>query len=103
MTDWVISLVPWWAWLGLAAAVFGVVWRVWGWQGAVVALGGLVAVLSYGRGRTDAYRDERSRQDRRNLDAVKERNRIDDEVGRMDDSAVDDDWDRWLRDHDRSG
>lgn len=103
MMDWLISLVPWWVWLGLAAAAVGVVWRVWGWQGAVAAAGGLIAVLTYGKGRTDAYRDERSRQDRRNLDAVKERNRVDDEVGEMGSNDLDDAHQRWLRDHDRSG
>lgn len=53
MIDWLISLVPWWAWLAMAVTAVAVVWRIFGWQGALAAAAGLIAALSYGKGRAE--------------------------------------------------
>lgn len=53
MIDWAISLVPWWAWLAVAVAAVVVVWRFFGWQGALAAAAAFVAALSYGKGRAE--------------------------------------------------
>lgn len=98
MTDWIISLVPWWAWLAMAVTAVVVVWKLFGWQGALAALAGLVAVLGYGKGRNDAYRDERARADRRNLEAAKNRKDVDDEIDQLGSNDVSDRLARWMRD-----
>ena len=98
MMDWLVSLIPWWVWLCLAAAVVGVVWRVAGWQGALAAVAGLLAVLTYGKGRTDAYRDERAALDRRNAQAMKDREDVDDEIADLGSNDVDERFARWMRD-----
>lgn len=98
MIDWLISLVPWWAWLAAAVTAVVVVWRFFGWQGALAAAAGLLAALSYGKGRNDAYRDERARRDRQNLEASKTRKEIDDEIDQLGSNGVDERLARWLRD-----
>lgn len=100
MTDWLISLIPWWVWLGLAVTAVGVVWRLWGWQGAVAAAGAIAGVLAYGKGRNDAYRDERARTDRRNAQAMKDRKDVDDEIADLGSNDLDSAYQRWLRDND---
>lgn len=62
MMDWLLSLIPWWAYLLAAAVVIGAVWRLLGWHGAIAAAAGFLAAFGYGKGRVDAYRDEQSRQ-----------------------------------------
>ncbi|UXN73361.1 hypothetical protein N8D56_21175 [Devosia sp. A8/3-2] len=52
--NWLLDLVPWWAWLLLAAVSVGTAWRLLGWQGALVAAAGLLAAPGYGKGRADA-------------------------------------------------
>jgi len=98
--DWLISLVPWWVWLLAAAVAVGAVWRALGWQGAVVAAAGLLAAFGYGKGRYDAVRDEQAANDRRNMNAMKDRKEIDDDVGQMGSADLDSAYVRWLRDHD---
>lgn len=53
MIDWAISLVPWWAWLAMAVTAVVVVWRFFGWQGALAAAAAFLAALSYGKGRAE--------------------------------------------------
>jgi hypothetical protein len=53
MIDWIISLVPWWAWLAMAVTAVVVVWRFFGWQGALAAAAAFLAALSYGKGRAE--------------------------------------------------
>lgn len=98
--DWLLSLVPWWAWLIAAALAVGALWRAVGWQGAVVAAIGLITILGYGKGRNDASRDTQARIDRRNAEAAKNRKDIDDDVSEMGSTDLDSAFMRWLRDHD---
>lgn len=98
--DWLLSLIPWWAWLIAAAIAVGTVWRLLGWQGAVVAAAGLLAVLGYGKGRYDAAREQRAATDRRNTQAMKDRKEIDDDVSEMGSNDLDSAYQRWLRDND---
>lgn len=101
MMDWIINLVPWWTWLLLAAALTGAAWRLLGWQGAVVAAGALVAALGYGKGRAEGAADERGRARDRNLEAVKDRKEIDDEVADLGSNDLDERYRRWMHDDDR--
>ena len=98
MIDWAISLVPWWAWLAMAVTAVVVVWRFFGWQGALAAAAGFLAALSYGKGRAEALRDERARSDRNNLQAAKDRKEIDDEIDQLGSDDIDQRLARWLRD-----
>jgi hypothetical protein len=100
MIDWLISLVPWWAWLLAAAVAIGAAWRLLGWQGALVAGGALLAVLGYGKGRAEGVADERGRTRDRNLDAMKDRKEIDDEVADLGSNDLDERYRRWLSDDD---
>jgi hypothetical protein len=100
MMDWLLSLVPWWAWLIAAAVAIGAVWRLLGWQGALVAAAGFLAALGYGKGRYDAMRDEQVATDLRNMDAMKNRKEIDDDVSEMGSNDLDSAYQRWLRDND---
>lgn len=45
IVEWLLSLVPWWVWLVLAAVAIGAVWRVFGWRGAVAAAAALLPML----------------------------------------------------------
>ncbi|MGH8815240.1 MAG: hypothetical protein ACREX5_01520 [Achromobacter pestifer] len=45
--DWLLNLIPWWAWLLLAAIAIGAVWRLFGWRGAVAAAGLILPVLGF--------------------------------------------------------
>lgn len=98
MIDWLISLVPWWAWLTAAIAAVVLVWRLFGWQGALAIAAGILAVLGYGKGRADTLRDERARSDRDNLQAAKDRKEIDDEIDQLGSNDVDERLARWMRD-----
>lgn len=53
MIDWLISLVPWWAWLAMGVIAIGFVWRLFGWQGALAAAVGTITAMSYGKGRVE--------------------------------------------------
>lgn len=53
MFEWLISLVPWWAGLTAAVTTVAVVWRFFGWQGALAAAADFLAALSYGKGRAE--------------------------------------------------
>lgn len=97
MIDWLISLVPWWAWLTAALAAVAVIWRFFGWKGALAALAA-GAALSYGKGRADVLRDEQARSDRNNLQAAKDRKEIDDEIDQLGSNDVDERLARWMRD-----
>lgn len=98
--DWVLSLVPWWAWLLAAAVAIGAAWRLLGWQGAVAAAAGFIAVFGYGKGRADASRDAQATIDRRNSKASQARKDIDDEVDQLGSNDLDSRYRQWLRDDD---
>lgn len=53
MIDWIISLVPRWAWLAMAVTAVVAIWRFFGWQGALAAAAAFLAALSYGKGRAE--------------------------------------------------
>jgi len=77
MIDWLINLVPWWVWLITAFVAVVAVWRLLGWQGALAAAAGLLAVLSYGRGRAHGKSQSEAEQTRKR-DALQEKyDRID--------------------------
>ena len=100
MIDWIISLVPWWAWLIAALIAVAAVWRLLGWHGALTAAAALVAVLGYGKGRADASREHQARRDRENLKASQNRKEIDDEIDQLGSNDLDERYSRWMRDDD---
>jgi hypothetical protein len=100
MTDWLISLVPWWAWLALAVTAVVVVYRLLGWRGALAAAAGLMAVIGYGKGRHDESLAERNRRDRENLKASQNRKEIDDAIDQLGSNDLDERYSRWMRDDD---
>lgn len=95
--DWLLSLIPWWLYFIAAAVAIGAVWRLLGWQGAIVAGAGLLAVLGYGKGRADASRDGRAKRDREALDHVVIRNEVDDDVAEMGSQDIDQNLAKWNR------
>ena len=97
MIDWLINLVPWWVWLITAFVAVVAVWRLLGWQGALAAATGLLAALSYGRGRADASAEDRARRDREKLKASQTRKEIDDEIDQLGSNDLDERYRRWLR------
>lgn len=97
MMDWLISLVPWWAWLAAAIVAVVVVWRLLGWQGALMAGAGLLAALGYGKGRNDAALKAQARRDKEARDHVVIRNRVEDEVNSLGAQDVDERLKRWNR------
>jgi hypothetical protein len=100
MMDWLLNLIPWWAYLIAGAVAVVAVWRLLGWQSALAALAGLVAILGYGKGRNDAYRDAQGRSDQNNLKASRNRKEIDDEIDQLGSNDIDERLSRWLRDDD---
>lgn len=94
---WLISLVPWWAWLLLAAALVGAVWQVWGWQGALAAAGAALAVLSYGKGRAEGSASEQAKQEKADADAVVVIRRERQEVDDLTETQLDKEFERWNR------
>lgn len=61
-----LDLLPWYVWLVLALAIVVVVYRVFGWQWALAAAGGLLALLFYKTGREqgrEAVREEVKEKD----------------------------------------
>lgn len=97
MMDWIISLLPWWAWLAAAIVVFVLCWRLLGWQGALMAGAGLLAVLGYGKGRNDATQQAQADRDKEARDHVVIRNRVEDEVDSLGAQDVDERLKRWNR------
>lgn len=97
MIDWVISLVPWWAWLAMALAAVVAVWRFFGWQGALAATAGFIAALSYGKGRAEGKAIIEEEQNQARIDAVKRRKEVDDDVNALGSQDVDERLKRWNR------
>lgn len=77
MIDWITSLVPWWAYLIIAAIAIGAVWRLLGWQGALVAAAGAIAALGYGKGRAEGKSIMEAEQQRKRDALQQEYDRID--------------------------
>ncbi len=77
MIDWIISLVPWWAWLIAALIAVVAIWRLLGWQGALVAAAGFIAALSYGKGRMEGKSIIEAEQKRKRDALQEEYDRID--------------------------
>lgn len=77
MIDWLISFVPWWCWVIAAAIAIGTVWRLLGWQGALVAAAGFIAALGYGRGRAEGKSIMEAEQQRKRDALQEEYDRID--------------------------
>lgn len=98
MIDWLLNLVPWWAYLIAAAIALGAVWRILGWQGALVAAAGLLAALGYGKGRADASAADQSERRERDIQSMKTRKETDDEINQMGAADIDERLARWLRD-----
>lgn len=82
MIDWIMSIVPWWAWLILVAIAIGAVWRLLGWQGALVAAAGAIAALGYGKGRAEGKSIMEAEQQRK-------RDALQDEYDQIDAGPVD--------------
>lgn len=101
MFDWLISLVPWQAWALLIAAAIGAVWWLLGWRGAIAAAGLLLPVLGFRWATNLGAERERSKATDRNLNAMKDRKEIDDEVDNLGSNDVDERFARWMRDDDR--
>ena len=97
MFEWLISLVPWQAWLAAVIVAVVAVWRFFGWQGALAAAAGFIVALSYGKGRAEGKAIIEAEQDRARLDAVKRRNAVDDDVKSLGAQDVDERLKRWNR------
>lgn len=101
MFEWLVSLVPWWLWLVLAAIAIGAVWRLFGWRGAIAAAGLILPVLGFRWATNLGAERERSKATDRNLNAMKDRKEIDDEIDQLGSNDVDERFARWMRDDDR--
>lgn len=103
--DLVLNAVPAWVW-GIALAIIlalTIQWWLPIWlslprwlKGLIIGLGALFA--AYLLGRNKGFRDEQARRDKANANAIKNRNEVNDAIGKMDAPAVDKRLDRWLRD-----
>lgn len=96
--DWLLSLIPWWAWLLLAAVAIGFAWRLFGWRGAVAAAAAVLPVLGFGWARNLGATAERAKRDREALDHVKTRQEIEDDIAEMGSQDVDQRLAWWNRD-----
>jgi hypothetical protein len=110
---WLLDFLPWWTWYAAVGVVLLLTASFW-WPLASAAwmlvperlrkiIVGLVAVLAavagaYLAGRNRGTSNERARQKARDAKATKTRLETNDAVARMDDPAVKQRLDRWLRD-----
>lgn len=99
MIDWLISIIPWQAWIGAVVLAVGAAWLTLGRTGAVAVGGALLALLTFGKVRTDAIAGERAKQDRERLKAIKARKEINDDIAQVGHADLDTRLKQWLRDH----
>ena len=70
IVDAVIYRVPWFVYAGLGLVVVGVIYRLFGWRGALAALAAVVAVFGYQKGAQQGYKDREARGNRETTDAL---------------------------------
>tara|TARA_R110000851_G_C13102466_1_gene568868 strand:- start:6286 stop:6585 length:300 start_codon:yes stop_codon:yes gene_type:complete len=98
MFEWLISLVPWWAWALAAVAAVVAVQVTFGWKAAMGAAIGLLPVLGLLYGRKQGAEAERAKRDRQALDHIAIRKETDDEIDQIGHADVDERLSRWNRD-----
>lgn len=98
MFEWLLTLIPWWAYALAGAIAIGAVWRLFGWRGAVAAAGAILPVLGFGWARNLGVEQERARRDREVLDHVVIRNEVEDDIADMGAQDVDQELAKWNRD-----
>lgn len=105
----IVDHVPWWVYMVLGTAGVGALFYffspilipIWNMLPTPlkVALGGLAAAfLAWIAGRNMGRHNAEEEERRRNADALKKRNEVDNAVNRMDKKDVDAGLDRWRRD-----
>jgi hypothetical protein len=99
MIEWLISLIPWPVWLIAAGLAVVAVQVTFGWKAAIAAAVPLLAVLGFGWAQNMGAERERNRNLKRQIDAVKTRKEVDDEIANLGHADVDSGLKRWLRDH----
>ena len=97
MADWILDLIPLWAWIVIAAFAAFALWRVLGLRGALAAIGAAAALLAYRQGRKAGGADALRKQKRADDKAVKDHDRIKADTDRMSDDQLDASNDPWLR------
>ena len=59
---WLLSLVPWWAYLIGGVAIAAVIYRLLGWKGVVAVVATTAGVVAYSRGAKTGIEVERAKQ-----------------------------------------
>ena len=98
ITNWIISLVPWWVWVIVAVVVLLAAWRILGTKGMLAAAGGLLLFFAYVAGGKQSLERERARQERERQKALKVKKDVEAEVENLSDDDVDSRLSKWMRD-----
>lgn len=101
MIEWIVGLIPWWAWVGAVVVAALFIYRALGWQGLVGLAFAAVALVSHNAGRRQALERERRKQEQERARAQQARKEVDDEIENLGAADVDHRLARWLRDGDR--
>lgn len=95
---WLLSFIPWWAYLIAAITLVVFVQATFGWRAAIGAMIGLLPVLGYLWGSKRQSEIDRAKRDREAADAMRRRREVDDEVASMGEQSVAEELRRWNRD-----
>lgn len=97
------AIAAWWP--ALAFVPLGLIgWKVYslfGWRGLAVFATAGVALLIYRKGAADSQAAMEQKAEAARLEAIRARNKVETDVAKMPDTAVDDALDQWLRDRPR--
>lgn len=97
MINWLLDLIPVWAWVIAAVAAAFALWRVLGTRGLLGALAGLGAFLAYRTGRERGGADAAAKQKKADEKAVKDHDKIAADTDRMSDDELDASNAPWVR------
>lgn len=81
--DWLVYQVPWYVYAGLGVVAVGVVYRLYGWQGSLALLTGLIAVFGYQKGMQQGYNDRQAKGQKETSDAIEKANAARDDSDRF--------------------
>lgn len=103
-SSWLFNFIPWQAWVVIALVVLGLTFQFWApiwlalptWAKTAIVFV-IVAFTAYIAGRNRGSKDERDIQRRKEAGAVQQREKIDAEIKRLDDTALQKRLDRWTR------